>query len=61
MLCFSEKEVRPGGPRRVSQAEIHAAFDGEWTVNYIREARFESNIHPDGARAWLASITRQPE
>jgi cyclopropane fatty-acyl-phospholipid synthase-like methyltransferase len=60
MMCFSEKELSPGGPRRVSQADIRHTFKDEWSINYIQEARFESNIHPDGARAWLSSITYEP-
>jgi cyclopropane fatty-acyl-phospholipid synthase-like methyltransferase len=60
MLCFSERETSPGGPRRVSQAEIRDTFQDGWKINYIRDARFESNIHADGARAWLSSITYQP-
>jgi 2-polyprenyl-3-methyl-5-hydroxy-6-metoxy-1,4-benzoquinol methylase len=59
MLCFNEHELGPGGPRRVTQAEIRSTFQDGWKINYIREARFESNIHEDGARAWLSSITRQ--
>jgi cyclopropane fatty-acyl-phospholipid synthase-like methyltransferase len=60
MLCFSEHETGPGGPRRVSQAEIRDTFQEGWKINCIRDARFESNIHADGARAWLSSITYQP-
>jgi 2-polyprenyl-3-methyl-5-hydroxy-6-metoxy-1,4-benzoquinol methylase len=59
MMCFSEKEHSQGGPRRVSQAEIRHTFQDGWRINYIREARFESNIHPDGAHAWLSSISYQ--
>ncbi|UCC87337.1 MAG: class I SAM-dependent methyltransferase [Anaerolineales bacterium] len=58
-LCFSERELGPGGPRRVSRAEIRSSFQEGWKINYIREARFESSIHTGGARAWLSSITRQ--
>ena len=57
MLCFSERETREG-PRRITQAEIRSFFQDGWTVNYIREARFETNIHNGGALAWLTSITR---
>lgn len=57
MLCFSERETREG-PRRITQAEIRSFFQDGWTVNYIREARFETNIHEGSALAWLASITR---
>ncbi len=59
MLCFSEKEPAEwGGPRRVTQGEILETFDEGWEVNYIREARFETNIHAEGGRAWLSPITR---
>lgn len=57
MLCFSDQETREG-PRRISQAEIHAAFHTGWTINYIHAATFETRIHDGGAQAWLASITR---
>ncbi len=57
MLCFSERETREG-PRGIAQAEIRSFFQHGWTVNYIREARFETNIHDGDALAWLASITR---
>jgi len=59
MLCFSEHEPDSwGGPRRVTQAEIRFTFREGWRINYIREAEFETNIHPAGGRAWLSSITR---
>ena len=29
-----------------------------WMVEEVAEARFETTIHPDGARAWLATFTR---
>ena len=57
MLCFSERETREG-PRRITQAEIRSTFEDGWRVNYIREARFETNVHAGGALAWLACITR---
>jgi SAM-dependent methyltransferase len=56
LLCFNEQETGEG-PRRITQAEIRSSFQDGWTVNYIREARFETDIHPGGACAWLASIT----
>ena len=58
MLCFSEHEPDSWGPRRVTQAEIRATFQEGWRINYIREARFETNTHTGVARAWLSSITR---
>jgi len=29
-----------------------------WMVEEVAEARFETTMHPDGARAWLATFTR---
>ena len=57
LLCFSEKETREG-PRRVTQQEIQDSFKSGWQLNYIREANFETHIHPGGAKAWLASLTK---
>ncbi len=58
MLCFSEHEPYDEGPRRVTADEIRGSFRERWKVDDIQEARFETNIHPDGALAWLASIRR---
>ena len=58
MLCFSDKEhTTRGGPRMVSREEIVATFGRGWKVNWIREARFESWLKPDGHFAWLSSVT----
>lgn len=60
VLCFSEEEPEDwGGPRRVTQAEIRASFSEGWRVAEIRSARFETNFHADGGKAWLATITRR--
>ncbi len=58
MLCFSEHEPGSCGPRRVTQAEIRAAFSKGWKINYIREAEFETMFDAEGVKAWLSSITR---
>ncbi len=59
MMCFSENEPADwGGPRRVTEREIRETFRTGWMVNYVREARFETNMHENGGRAWLSSITR---
>ena len=60
LLCFSEAESRPGGPRRLTQDEIRTTFSSGWTVEQIDAARFEAHIFPDGAQAWLARIRRTP-
>ena len=59
MLCFSEMEPGNWGPRRVTQREIREAFDRGWKVDSIREARFETNLGPEGCRAWFSSMTRE--
>jgi len=65
MMCFSEHEPADwGGPRRVTQAEIRAAFRDGWHVDSIHEARFGTHLHGGpgtGGHAWLASITRRDQ
>jgi len=58
MMCFNDREPDSFGPRHLSQNEIKATFREGWRINYIRAARFESRFHPNGARAWLSSMTR---
>ncbi len=57
MLCFSEREPGTYGPRRVTQAEIRAAFSKGWKINYIREAVLETTFGSEGVKAWLSSIS----
>lgn len=59
VLCFSEEERTSGGPRRVTQAELRAAFSTGWHVVSIKPARFASHLHAQGAAAWLAQVTRR--
>jgi cyclopropane fatty-acyl-phospholipid synthase-like methyltransferase len=58
MLCFSDRQPGLCGPRRVSQAEIRASFQDGWRVDSIEAARFDVTHRPEGAHAWLATITR---
>ncbi len=59
ILCFSDQEPPGEGPRRVGERELVELFNMRgWLVEEIAEARFETTIHPDGARAWLATFTR---
>jgi SAM-dependent methyltransferase len=58
LMCFSEEETGPGGPRRVTRDEIRQAFADGWAVRSIAPERFQSQLHPGGARAWLARIER---
>ena len=60
LLAFSDKVPGDAGPRRVSQAEIWAAFADGWEVERIDDAFFE--VRPDWVmqcpHAWLARILR---
>ncbi len=58
MLCFSDRQPGDWGPRRVSRAEIQAAFTDGWRVESIEASRLEITIDPEGAHAWLAAIAR---
>jgi SAM-dependent methyltransferase len=58
VLCFSDEEPWGGGPRRITQAEIRAAFASGWRVVAVEADRFATRIHDDGARAWHATIER---
>lgn len=58
LLCFSELEPGDGGPRRVTQAELRAAFDHPpFRVLAIEPAEMATNLGR-GRKAWLASIER---
>jgi cyclopropane fatty-acyl-phospholipid synthase-like methyltransferase len=58
MLCFSDQQPGDWGPRRVSRAEIRSSFTPGWRVDSIERSLIEITIDPEGARAWLAVITR---
>jgi SAM-dependent methyltransferase len=58
MLCFSDAQPGVGGPRRVSQGEIRGAFGAGWRIDAIEATTMGLRANPQGARAWLASITR---
>ncbi len=61
MMCFSDREPGDWGPRRVTQAELRSAFADGWSVESIEPARFEVNIDPNGAQAWLSTVRRLPD
>ncbi len=58
MLCFSDRQPPGFGPRRVTRAEIEAAFADGWRVDAIDPVTLAVTIDPDGVRAWRAAITR---
>jgi cyclopropane fatty-acyl-phospholipid synthase-like methyltransferase len=61
VLCFSEHEPNWGGPRRVSQPEIYAAFADGWSVREIRATRFATNQPSIPGHAWRATLERSAD
>ncbi len=60
MLVFSDAEPTDwGGPRRISEAEVHAAFRRGWALDFLRPARFEVTMPGITGRAWCGRLTRQ--
>jgi SAM-dependent methyltransferase len=59
VLCFSDAEPPGWGPRRVSEAELRAAFDRDFALDELRAAHFATRAGDDGARAWVASFARR--
>jgi SAM-dependent methyltransferase len=58
ILCFSEREPGDWGPRRVSEAELRAAFAAGWRVEAIVPADFITNNAGGPVDGWLASFAR---
>jgi SAM-dependent methyltransferase len=61
VLCVSDLAPDTGGgPHRVSQEELRAAFShgSGWNVAAIEPTRIETQYHDGGAQAWLATIRR---
>jgi SAM-dependent methyltransferase len=58
VLCFSDEEPPGPGPRRVAEYDLRATFRSIFAMVRIRPARFESLVHPGGAKAWLATLVR---
>ena len=62
-LCFSEKETREGGPRRMKRSDLEQLFSSKngWTIESIEDSVYETS--PDGplgldGRAYLSFIRR---
>jgi SAM-dependent methyltransferase len=58
LLCFSDAQPGDVGPRRVSQADLRAAFADGWSIESIEPATFDVNPPIGPAKAWLARIVR---
>jgi SAM-dependent methyltransferase len=60
MLCFSDVGPDTGGPHRISQEELRAAFrrSDRWSVASVSPDRIRTRFDAQGAPAWLARIER---
>jgi SAM-dependent methyltransferase len=60
VLCFSDVGPDTGGPHRISQEELRAAFkpSGDWNVASVSPDRLRTRFDAQGAPAWLAKIER---
>jgi SAM-dependent methyltransferase len=58
LLCFSDKQPGDWGPRRVRQKELLRSFAVGWRIDSIEDAVLDLTWNPEGARAWLAALTR---
>lgn len=66
LACFSNEEPGDLGPRRISQADLKAAFADGWATDSIQPTRFEVrsdlegiSFSPGGPKAWFATIRRK--
>jgi len=58
LLCFSDKQPGDWGPRRIRQNEIQGCFAVGWRIDSIKDTVLEVTFAPEGARSWLAALTR---
>ncbi len=64
LMCFSDQEPGTVGPRRVSNAELHAAFAKDWKIESITPARFQvipefkATFSEGGPKAWFVVAGR---
>jgi cyclopropane fatty-acyl-phospholipid synthase-like methyltransferase len=59
LWCVGEHERGPGGPARVTQAELRALFGRGWRIERIAAAQIEGHTWPGGANAWALVATRE--
>lgn len=62
MLGFSDREPRPGGPRRLRRAEIAEVFDRlPFRLLSVEPAQMVTLLEGEGRHAWLARAERLPD
>ncbi len=60
LMCFSDRQPGDWGPRRVTEAELRAAFGSDWRIDSLTPDRFDINpgLGTATAEAWRADILR---
>ena len=59
LVCFSDRQPGTMGPRRITQAELAAAFRDGWDIGSITAETFAVSFMGESqAQAWLATIER---
>ena len=60
LMCFSDRQPGDWGPRRVTKAELEAAFADGWDVERIEPSEFDINpvYGETKVQAWLAVLRR---
>lgn len=68
LICFSDSEPPGAGPRRVSEAELRAAFADGWKFVSLEPSRYavrddleQFAFSAGGAQAWVARLERARE
>ena len=58
VIVWSEEQPGEEGPARVTQAELMSSFARGWEDPCIRAGIYETAIHEQGARAWVATFRK---
>lgn len=64
LMCFSDEEPAGVGPRRISKAELQAAFADGWAIESTEAARFQTipefanMFSAGGPKAWFVVVRR---
>jgi SAM-dependent methyltransferase len=56
LLCFSDRQPGPCGPRRITQQELRDAFADGWEILEIVGTTFSTNLPGGEAQAWRTTI-----